>query len=878
MVTEELLQFIREQRAAGTDQSTIDQFLTTEGGWDAVDIAEALRTIDAPPSVPFVSSTPSFAPAASVSASYQEMPAPTTSTFPATSVFADQQPAAHRPAQLELSHSPAPFMVASSVPLLDHEDEATPKENSMSSGLRDVLSGVPHEQASAQPQISHDNFSGLFSRDGVVPSGAKEIEEKTIAPMQSVEAPHTPNVIPSPVPEVIAPLPAPVIPSSQSIKFNLSALRANTSTPLTSGSQRVTIPVGGAASLSSRAPATPSGSLSSSALAGSVQGGGGVSTVSSGLVVEAGTKETEKIISKDEKKIPITGKRTMASDMSSSSTGGNVSLPISALPPRTPSPRPAAILPMPHTFEMGGQQGGLANTPLEKQAQKSATSMEPLTVSAPPVTALAASPFQDDVLHAKKMKRILVIAIGAFVAVLLLAGGVFAFMKLRTPDSKLLLSTAFSQFFAVDSFGYAGQVTTDLALSATSAGLVENGTMKFLLKYDGQLANSKEGYGDGAHTVTLAGGWQWADSLLSTDMRSDIRAVGNALYFHVLALPDKNDLDPEWFKNNWLKVDIADLANQLRISGVAPGSEGYGNFGGGGSETAFNTLLGKSLPLVPVGIPSQETLGDVSMTRIAVVADPALMADFVRALYQKYSHRSLALSEDQLVRFKGALAKVSGDVWVTTETGVLTKVMLAVNFDDDIAGMRVVGPASIEFTLSDFNKEVAVTAPTGALTLPDLNMQMAEFKELKEVRARDRVGTDRVTLLIAALEEYQREKGRYPKALTELFGAGKLATSSVSMSSLSSILSRSYQQSALSMGASVASKPVQCLTTGKVCAFYRLGVNLEDATNPALGSDADQTAAVLGVDTAGCSGWAKLACCDVVSTILAPAATAILPR
>lgn len=858
MVTEELLQFIREQRAAGTEQSTIDQFLTTEGGWDAADIAEALSTLDAPPSIPFVSSTPSFASAAPVSASYQEMPAPTTSTFPATSVFADQQPAAQRMGQPESPHTSTPFMTASSASLMDQTKDAEHKRGGTLGGLHDILSGAPREQMSAEPQLTHENFLGLFTK-GATPS---------------VEAPQVSSVAATSTPEVVVPLPTPVTPSSQPIKFNLSALRATASTPLSSGSQRVSIPVGGAASLSGRAPATPSGSLSSIALAGSVQGGGGVSAVSSGLAAQVGTKETEKIISKDEKKIPITGKRTMASDISSSSTGGGASLPISALPARTPSPRPAAVLPISHAFEMGGQQGGLANAPLEKHEQKSVASMEPLTVSAPPVTALAVSPFQDDVLHAKKMKRILLIAIGAFVAVLLLAGGVFAFMKLRTPDSKLLLSTAFSQFFAVHSFSYAGQVATDLALSATSAGLVENGTMKFLLKYDGQLANSKEGYGDGAHTISLAGGWQWADSLLSTDMRSDIRAVGNALYFHVLALPDKNDLDPEWFKNNWLKVDIADLANQLRISGVAPGSEGYGNFGGGGSETAFNTLLGKSLPLLPVGIPSQETIGDVSMTRIAVVADSALMADFVRALYQKYSHRSLALSEDQLVRFKGALAKVSGDVWVTTETGVLTKVMLAANFDDDIAGMRVVGPASIEFTFADFNKEVAVTAPTGALTLPDLNMQMAEFKELKEVRARDRVGIDRAALLIAALEEYQRDKGRYPKALTELYGAGKLATSSVSMSSLNTMLYRSYQQSALSTGAGVASKSAQCLTTGKVCAFYHLGVNLEDATNPALGSDADQTTAILGADSAGCSGETKLACYDVVGTLSTPAAHA----
>jgi hypothetical protein len=528
------------------------------------------------------------------------------------------------------------------------------------------------------------------------------------------------------------------------------------------------------------------------------------------------------------------------------------------------------VVATPPTFGSGEKTENGANVLPKKDEQKSSASMEPLTAAPREVTSLGTSPFQDDVIHARKVKRIIGAALGAFGVVLLLSGGVFAFMKFRAPDPKLLLGTAFTQFFAVSSFSYSGQVSTDLALSATSGGMLENGAMKFLLKYDGKLAQSKDGYGDGTHTIALAGGWQWGDSLLSTDMRSDIRAVGHALYFHVLALPDKNDLDPTWFKNNWLKVNIADLANQLRISGVAPGSEEYGSFGGTSSETAFSTLLGKSLPVVPSGSPSQETIGGVAMTRIHVVADPVPMADLVRALYQKYTNRTLALSEDQLVRFRDALTKVSGDVWVNTQTGALTKIMLAANFDDDIAGIRVVGPASMEFSFPDFNKEVSVTAPIGALTLVDLNLQMAEFKQLKEVRAHDQAKVDRVALFHDALENYQHEKGRYPKSLTDLYGAGKLATSSVDISSLGSYVYRSYQQSPLSTGTGIAPKPVQCQMTGKVCAFYHLGVNLEDATNPALGRDADQTTAILGADTAGCSGEAKLACYDVVSTLSTP--------
>ena len=99
--------------------------------------------------------------------------------------------------------------------------------------------------------------------------------------------------------------------------------------------------------------------------------------------------------------------------------------------------------------------------------------------------------------------------------------------------------------------------------------------------------------------------------------------------------------------------------------------------------------------------------------------------------------------------------------------------------------------------------------------------------------------------------------------MSELYGAKKLAESSVDLATLKDYHYRSYIKSG------VYSKAGQCSTTGKICAFYHLGTNLFGPDNAALQSDADQTTAILGSDKAGCGGEKDAACYDIVSPAIA---------
>lgn len=821
MINEELLQFIREQRMARMETGELEHLLISEGGWDKADIDEAYRAL----AVSGVASTPTPIPPQIPTESL------TAATKIAPTVFQNDDTSASSPA------SPMP-----------HEPTSVKTSSNVRINLDKLLPGGQGERMLAQTKLSHDEFPRLFSQKTKsivdestnIPVSSPDIKTQKQSlesffamtnaapiPFTTKEQPHSGT---SPHPFSI---PIAGIAASTPLKFDLAALRSKI---LPDKKESL-------AALQAQEEAVTK-NTQDSLIQVSEQGADGKAKGAATIPVANAQQEEEK------KKNVIFAKRTMISDLLSRESSFAL--------PSTP------IIPVQEKVEIPAQE-----TTNNKNDNDGRVISPPLQSSTP---LAAPSPFDDGAMRATKIKQILKIALSGLLVFLVLGGGVFAFLNLHAPDGGVLLSTAFAQFFGVSSFSYKGQMTTDLALSTVSAGAVKNGTVKFSLGIDGTLSSGKDGYGDGTHNIVFLGGWQWGDLLFSTDVTSDARVVENALYVRPISFPAKNNIDPELFRENWLKLDFFDIAQELRVFGVAQGTKEYGSFGGESKDGAFNALLEKSSPLLrAMEISQEETIGGITTTHIRVSAEPERMTTFAQALYRKYFNRDLTLSEDQLLRLRDALAKLKGDVWIDAKSGSIVKIVLLANFDDDIVSVHVQGPVSLEFSLSGFNEPVTIDTPQAALSLSDLKIHIKEYQKTKDMRARDQIKIDNVTLIQGALESYRLEKGRYPKVLTELYGGGKLATSSIDLVSLNDYFYRSYQKVVLSRAstaakAGIVTKSAQCLTTGKVCAFYHLGVNLEDMTNGALSLDADQTTDILGADTYGCGGEASLACYDVISS------------
>ncbi len=561
----------------------------------------------------------------------------------------------------------------------------------------------------------------------------------------------------------------------------------------------------------------------------------------------------------------IVGKRTMASDILLRGKGAAIrGLPAISVPGDTLS-------------AMGnlGQANREANPDqIESTRTPASPPVIPRTLPAPKIVQPNATDKSESSLSAptdparkQKVKKVLAMSLGLLATLVIFGGAFYAFFALRGPSITTVLSATLGQFVSATSFTYSGVASSSLVLSTATDGIERSGTIGFATAFAGQLKNDKSGYGDGSHHVKFSGGLQSGDFKWSTDIESDVRMVANELYFHVSSFPANAGIDPDVFKTYWVKVDLAEIAKELALSGVAMTQGGYGDFGSGSDSGSFNALLTRYHPFSAAEKLDDGTIGGAPAIHMKLKTDPEQMQQFMNAMYTKYTGKDLTLDADQGLRLKDALAKINIEIWVDATTNVLEKFSADVLFDDDIAGVHVKGPVHIDFTFTNYNADVAAALPTPVLSLEELQSRMGDYQKQREVRGRDAAKFDAMVLIQNALANYLKDKGRYPTVLAELRQSGKLATSTISDNELKRYVYASYVKP------DVFNKANRCNAKSKNCSQYHIGINFEDPSDPLLQNDNDQISEVFGGDTAGCGNESNVACYDLLS----PATTSTAP-
>ena len=864
MITEELLSFIRGQYAAGMSVDEMKNLLVAEGGWTALDIDEALKAIgpmrnkEVPPALPDISPTaeedeyreanaitsvqynPSFeviTPSEEGNIADASLTQDVDHVDDFLGIFSAHQ---NQNAKEEETSPPQPLIItlqtetSPALPVeLPHERE--PELPPPLSPIAPIVVPPPLEipitfasriSAPQEPEIVID--VPLQETKEVI--SAFKVPQEAIPPVVVTPQHEIPPTSPLPqiTPPVLAPekaaalkVSAPVAPSP--VTFDLAALRKSVADASAASASAVLPDAGKKIETKSVAELWLQGARNQAN-----------TTPSGGL---SGVPVRPKILSK----------RTMSSDILLRGTGA-------AIPgmPALSVPEEAKKL-HPQVETASGFKAGEAikNTPSESGA---------LPASSVP-KGTQASP------GAFSTKRIVSVFIGFLVLLALLGGGWYMFMKLRGPDLPMIYGKAFQQFLGATSFGYHGSAKTNLVLSTTATdGVDRSGTVEFTFDYAGLLANGASGFGDGVHHIKFKGGLHSGNFQWVTDLESDVRMIGTALYFHVLAFPETSNADPELFKTYWIKFDFTDIVKELALSGVS--GEGYRGFGTGSKDSVFTSLIQQNLPFhVGARLPD-ETLPSGLAYHIELKSNPDQMIALAGLLYQKYTNADLTFDANQKLRLKDALAKLEGDVLIDQKTNTLLRLSIKGDIDDDILSVHVKGPLAFTFDFSDANKLVEVSVPTPMLTLEELRLRMDDYKKVKEKRTRDAVKQSGVIEIQSALEAYRTQKGRYPTFLIDLVSSGKLSTSTMSEITLKTYFYAAYVKPDLLV------KSGLCTTKGKACAYYHLGVNFDDVANPLLNSDMDKNTELRGGDTAGCGGEPDVACYDVVpvptETLAAP--------
>ncbi len=806
-MTDELLDFIQAEHAAGMSLGDIRRILETEGGWDKTDVDEALNSLGI---IEPLENAPQV-----------ESPVEQKNEAPVASSTPDDFLGIFSASTKEAEHAVEPI----STPIAPTVSHAAPSPVS-------PVSPTPPPQVAPTPVIPTPE-SIVFPVASIPEEKPKPVFgfslEKALARSTSQNDSTT---LPPPTP-----LSSPIIPEIKKSESSLEQLvskveheEALTTAPALGLSKTDSFPQTLDEVNTTNVNVTFEKPLETKALndvwAQSLEKKT-PDTVLSATPVASPTKELT----------PLSGKRTMASDILLRGRGLiTPGMPAIALPEATKIP----IMSVTPSLEV----------------PPSPTPMQPVVPSVSKPT-LATPPLAEVLARRNKTKRAIMIGLTLLVTVFLIAGGVFAFMQSRGPDTQTLFTNALSKFFAATSFGYNGSASSDVVLSATQNGVGQNGTVKFTSDYSGTLLQSAAGgFGDGLHHLKFTGGLQSGTLLWNTDVEADFRMFGTALYMHILSFPRTNVIDPDLFKTYWIKVDIAEIAKELAISGV-DGQGDYGTFGDGSNANNFTALVAKEFPFTAGEKLPNEVIGGVSATHIRLTTDPEHMLLLTTLLYHKFTNKDLVLDTDAQLRLKNAFTKVKGEVWIDPTTNMLLKLSVEGNFDDDMAGMHMKGPVHMTFEFSGYGQGVAVTPPTPMLTLEELRARMDDFKKVEAARTRDQVKINQLTTIMSALKVYQSQKGRYPSFLSDLTQANMLATSTFDSVTLKSFFYVSYVKP------DMLTKAGRCVVKGKNCGVAHVGVNLEDATNPALESDADQTTDVHGADASGCGDEQNFACYDL---------------
>jgi hypothetical protein len=466
-------------------------------------------------------------------------------------------------------------------------------------------------------------------------------------------------------------------------------------------------------------------------------------------------------------------------------------------------------------------------------------------------------PLADEVRKKKQKQRIIGFVAMGIGGLLIIVGVVFAFIALRGPNTAEIYNKAVGDFFAATSLTYKGQGKVDLLLSTATDGVQRDGTVKFNFAYGGVVESSKDGYGDGTHRVRISGALQSGNFAWPTDIEADVRVVDSSLYLHLLSFPSTSDLDPDLFRSYWVKVDLAEVAKELSLSGVLAAQEGYGSFGGQTSDFAFNTMLQKYAPFAALDAPTEENLLGVEAYHFTLRTDPDKELEFVSALYRKYIGAELVLGDPERLRLRDALAKIGVEIWVDKESGALLQVALKGDIDDDVVRVHAKGLIDIVIGLSALNVPAKTEAPSPTLTLEEVKVRMEDYKAIKAVRQGDRVKLDRLGQVMLALDAFAGAKGKYPLLLSELYKAGVLATSTIAEDTLKQYVYGAYSST------TALTKTTRCTTRSVACPFFHIGINLDDPENPELVNDHDLVSDIQGADTRGCAGEPNVACFDI---------------
>lgn len=441
-------------------------------------------------------------------------------------------------------------------------------------------------------------------------------------------------------------------------------------------------------------------------------------------------------------------------------------------------------------------------------------------------------------------------AVGALALVIAL--GVFAYTKFSGPNAVLALTSSFSQFTQLTSFGHATKLSIDLSFDGSGGGGTQ-GILKANLTTSGKLKSTPQGWGDGDHVFSFDGQLATKEIKWSTELAGEAKFVGNDLYVKISTPPKGSDeAATSLIKENWVKINMGEIMSELDLKG----SERTGNYGQfGGVSKSVNGMVSMNFPFIPKGRGTKDMLDGNEVYHYQLLVDGEKALSLVRDVYATYSGKSLVVNEDEALRFKNAVERSVVELWIDSTTGNIARLRFEFDPNDVLFGVATKGKIVFDVSVREYGVKIQPDIPAPVVTLDELRRLMDDAKAKQVVRGKDNAKVELLSTITEAIAKYFDEKSRAPQTIEALRQEGYL-DQVASSTSLSGYTYFPY------LSTSTLTRTNRCVAKSARCDTYHIGVNLEELSGPNLSKDDDRIGEIKGSDSAGCLGEKDLYCYD----------------
>lgn len=441
-------------------------------------------------------------------------------------------------------------------------------------------------------------------------------------------------------------------------------------------------------------------------------------------------------------------------------------------------------------------------------------------------------------------------AVGALALVIAL--GVFAYTKFSGPNAVLALTSSFSQFTQLTSFGHATKLSVDLSFDGSGGGGTQ-GILKANLTTSGKLKSTPQGWGDGEHVFSFDGQLATKEIKWSTELAGEAKFVGNDLYVKISTPPKGSDeAATSLIKENWVKINMGEIMSELDLKG----SERTGNYGQfGGVSKSVNGMVSMNFPFIPKGRGTKDMLDGNEVYHYQLLVDGEKALSLVRDVYATYSGKSLVVNEDEALRFKNAVERSVVELWIDNTTGNIARLRFEFDPNDVLFGVMTKGKIVFDVSVREYGVKIQPDIPTPVVTLDELRRLMDDAKAKQVVRGKDNAKVELLSTITEAIAKYFDEKSRAPQTIEALRQEGYL-DQVASSTSLSGYTYFPY------LSTTTLTRTNRCVVKSARCDAYHIGINLEELSGPNLSKDDDRTGEIKGSDSAGCLGEKDLYCYD----------------